>query len=448
MGTSSGPALSNERRRAGRALQPWILLVAGRYVRTQRRERKNVTNTLSMVCLCIGAAVLITVLSIMNGFQLRQIESIIAFDSYHLRLGGVSAERLMARPSAVHDLRAGVKGIRTIVPFADVEGMARGYLNESIAVRLRALPVDVQGQDDGLMRALAITDGAFDIARPNSVVLGEGLARALGLVAGDQIHVMVLPAGSDLGAARECDLTVSGVFNIGFYEFDNNAAIVGLPTARSMVGDQLDLRFGVKLEDREADWAAEQDIARVLTEDGLASPAIVKRDLVSWRQYNAAIFGALRMEKLMIILLVGLIFIVVAVNIYHGLRRSVFEKSEDIGVLRALGAPSGAIRLIFVLEGCLVGLVGAGVGVALGVALSLNIDALFHGVEAAANAIQGLGGPRARVSLFLANQMPSRLLPGDAVGVGLVAFLSAALAGLAASWRVSRIKPAEILRNE
>jgi lipoprotein-releasing system permease protein len=189
----------------------------------------------------------------------------------------------------------------------------------------------------------------------------------------------------------------------------------------------------------------------------MASRAVLSRDMVSWRQYNSAIFGALRVEKLLMMLIVGLIFVVVAVNIFYALRRSVVEKTEDIGILRALGAPAGIVRLIFVIEGFGIGLIGALGGLGLGWLLATHISDVFWVLEAVVNQLRAWISTRqgaqdllgsGRISLFYLDQVPSRLVPEEAIGISVVAFLAALLASFAASRRASRIMPAEILRSE
>lgn len=432
------------------------MFVGGRYVRTRRRERMNITTFLSVFGLAIGGAALITVLSIMNAFQYRQIESIIAFNSYHLRIGGVTAERLLEKASVVHDLRTGVDGIRSIVPFTDVEGMARGYQTDISGVRFRAVPPEIMHLDDGLMHSLEISGGNFDIGRKGTVVLGLELARELGVGPGDRINVMVLPNSDNLSNPVEVTLEVTGLFRIGFYDYDRNCAFISLATAQSMVGSLKDMHIGIKLMDREADWTAVQEITQVLVGAGLGSRAVLGREIVSWRSFNAAIFGALRVEKLMMMIVIGLVFVVVAVNIFYGLRRSVFEKTEDIGVLRALGAPASTIQMIFLLEGLVIGLLGGIGALVLGWLLADHVNDVFQAAEVAVNGVRdlwmGLSGQiepeGSRISLFLLDHVPVRLVPAEAVGVGLAAFLAAAVAALGASRRVSRIRPAEILRNE
>jgi len=456
MGTLPEPVPSNKQHSPRAEIgTSWIFFIAARYLRTRRRERKNTTSVLSMLGLAIGVATLITVLSVMNAFQTRTIESIINFNSYHLRISGVTAERLLESPSAIHDLRAGVSGIKAIVPFAELDSMARGYFTGLEAMRLRAVPPEILRLDEGLAHALTITGGSFDLSAPNSVILGQDLARALGVGPGDRISVLVMPSDDNLTRSNEQTLVVTGTFSIGYYEYDRNTAFISLDSARAIAGDLKNMTLGIKLEDRDMDWLAMQDITRILVQSERASRTVLGRELVSWRQYNSAIFGALRVEKLMMMLIIGLIFVVVAVNIFHDLRRSVFEKTEDIGILRALGAPATTIQFVFILEGCAVGFIGGLMGVGLGWLISGNINEIFQGAEAGANFFRDAflfltnqGDTSGRISLFFIDRVPSRLFPVEAIGIGFFAFLSAAVAAFAASRRVSRIRPAEILRIE
>jgi lipoprotein-releasing system permease protein len=180
---------------------------------------------------------------------------------------------------------------------------------------------------------------------------------------------------------------------------------------------------------------------------------------VSWRAFNRSIFGALRLEKTLMMLLVGLIFVVVGGNIYQSLRRSVVERTEEIAVLKALGAPPASIRTVFTLEGLLIGVLGGVIGVTLGLLVSENVNGVFALAEWTVNAVTGalqlLGGAigEGRFTIFspayfYITEVPTRAVLWETVGIFLFAMVSATAAAYFASFRVARIKPAEVLRNE
>ncbi len=457
MAKSSEPAISSTIENAPHGSRAWIFFVAGRYLRTRRQERKNATAILSVLGLMVGVAALITVLSVMNALQMRTIESIISFNSFHVRLGGLTAERLIEAPQRLTELRRKVPAIQSMVQFADLQAIGHGFFSGNEGMRLRAVPPDFLQLDETLAKSLTITEGRFNIAQPNSIVLGYDLARALGVGPGDKVGVLTISSADALANAVEVPLVVSGIFQLGYAEYDRYSAFISLDTAHGLVKDLGNISLGIKLADREQDWLVVEDISRWLVASKMASRTVLSRDLVSWRQFNSAIFGALRVEKLMIMLIVGLIFVVVAVNIFYALRRSVVEKTEDIGVLRALGAPGGAVRLVFVMEGVGIGLIGATGGLILGWLLATHISDLFWLIETLVNQIRiwALSGKGAvdlvgngRISLFYLDHVPSRVFPEEAIGISIVAFLASVVAAFAASRRASRIMPAEILRSE
>jgi lipoprotein-releasing system permease protein len=173
----------------------------------------------------------------------------------------------------------------------------------------------------------------------------------------------------------------------------------------------------------------------------------------TWRDFNRAFFGALRTEKLFMFVLVGIIFIVVGLNIYQAQRRIVLERREEIGLLRAVGAGDRAVRLVFVWDGLVIGLIGAGSGTALGLLISFNIAAVFSILETIVNGVLYLlyrGGGFAVFSpaVFYIKELRARIIPHEVLLIFLFGLFSALAAAWFASGRVSRIRPAEVLRYE
>ena len=156
----------------------------------------------------------------------------------------------------------------------------------------------------------------------------------------------------------------------------------------------------------------------------------------------------------------GLIFIVVAVNIKNSLERSVMEKREEIGILRAVGSSTASIRTIFLVEGALIGIIGAAAGTMIGMAISLHINWVFHAAETLINTLLEIlrffmspmqGGRQVEIfstATFYMQEVPVRILYTDVLVIVLFAAGASVLAAYAASKRISEFRPAEILRNE
>ncbi len=420
----------------------WVLFVSRRHFRTKRREQGHTASVLSVTGIAVGVMTLVAVLAVMNGFQIGTIESILEINSYHLRVRGLTADE--------NDIEA-VRGVATTVPFQELQTLARSRYAGPEAVVLRGVPTDIRTRDRGFAGSVDIVAGRFDIASGGAVVIGVELARMLGVGVGDPITFVNL-GGEDFNAANpeETELMVRGLFRTGFLEYDRSWGFVSLSETRRSFAAGEEVTWGVKLDNRFNDRLVASRLEEVL------APAA---SIVSWREFNRSIFGALRLEKTLMMLLVGLIFVVVGGNIYQSLRRSVVERTEEIAVLKALGAPPRSIRAVFTLEGLMIGLLGGTIGVALGLLVSENVNGVFALAEWFVNALgsvlQLLGGVIGEgqftifsPAYFYITQVPTRAVLWETAGIFLFALVSATAAAYFASFRVARIKPAEVLRNE
>jgi lipoprotein-releasing system permease protein len=309
-----------------------------------------------------------------------------------------------------------------------------------------------------LASKLEFETGYFDIAGGGSILLGTELARSLGARLGDEVVVFsvddLFGGGEEEEVLGVNTLTVRGIFRTGYYDYDLGLAIMNLDTAVKLSGAESILGF--KLKDRWQDASAMGALRRAFSPQAAGGEPRWN----SWRDYNRAFFGALRTEKLFMFILVGLIFVVVGLNIFQSQRRVVMERREEIGLLRAVGAGETAVRLVFVWDGFLIGLLGAGTGMALGILVASNIGAVFTFVErlinffiSIANYLSGSfagSGSFAVFSptVFYIKEIPSRIIPQEVFLIFMFGFLSALLAAWFASGKVSRTKPAEVLRDE
>ena len=439
-----------------------VSLVSLRYVRTRRRSGGSPAALLSVLGVALGVTTLTVVLGVMNGFQLGFIESIVEISSYHLQAVPTAGKAVPTAGPAeppggteaaapVPDLTArigSVPGVRAVVPFAERQALVQGPYSRPRPAVVRAVPPDIASRDPAQAARLSMVEGSLDLASADAVVIGAELAAWLGAGAGDTVNLSWLDWTDDgRPRARRTALRVTGVYRCGYYDYDAGLVFVALsgPAAEGLA-----VSWGIKLADRFADRRALPAVSAALGGSGYA--------VESWRAYNRSFFDALLVEKLLMLALVGIIFVVVGFNTYHAQRRAVLERTEDIAVLKALGVPPRQLQYVFVSEGLVVGLAGALAGTALGLLLAGNINAVFRGVEAVVNAVLALaqrigGGDVGGFAIFSPTsfylvEVPSRVLPREAFFVAFLAVVSCTFAAYAASRAVSRFRPAEVLRHE
>ena len=409
------------------------LLVGLRYTRAKRRNRFiSVISLISIAGIALGVAVLIVVLSVMNGFQKEVRERILGVAS-HVEitgLGGTLADwRSVARIATEHPR------VLAAAPFVQAQGMltaggrARGVVVRGVLPEVEDRVTDI-GSKMVSGRLDALSAGAYNI------VLGADLSRALGVLPGDKL-ALIAPQGTVTPAGvipRLRQFSVAGTFNVGFNEADAGLAIVHLEDAQRLY--QLGSRVSgvrLKLDDLFAARSVAREILAKLGPDAFAS---------DWTRSHANLFRAVQIEKRMMFIILTLIIAVAAFNVVSTLVMLVTDKQADIAILRTLGASPGSIMQIFVVHGALIGVVGTLLGVAGGVALGLNVETVVPAIENA------LGFKFLAKDVYLIPDLPSEVQPPDVIGIAVVSLVLSLAATLYPSWRASRVNPAEALRYE
>ncbi|HAE20936.1 MAG TPA: ABC transporter permease, partial [Spirochaetaceae bacterium] len=386
--------------------------------------------------IAIGVTALIVIVGVMNGFQFGFIDAVLELDSYHLR---AEPKALGIEEAAIRARAA--KGVASALPFIDIRSLAVNDRGRTEGLRIKVVPDDAPALDPAIA-SLSYRTGGFSAA--GGIVIGSELARRLNLREGDSLSILSVSADEDEGISSSLvKLRVGGVFHTGFYDFDSGLSFLAASSAAELAQGEMPM-LGIKLIDRYDDHR----LSRVLEDAGFEAAAIE-----SWRSYNRAFFGALRMEKSIMMALVGLIFIVVGVNIFHAMRKAVYGRMEEIAILKALGGKPGAVRLIFLLNGSLAGLGGALVGLAFGLAIAYNVNAVFSGIEGLLEFLATMVGQEQGFrffspELFYLADVPVSLPPAELAFITLSGALSALAAAWAASTRLSSYLPSEVLRNE
>lgn len=424
----------------------WVLFVASRYIFKGRSS----SPVLAVLGIAIGVLALTVIIAVMNGFQLGFIESILEVSSFHLRVENFDQKQL----SRIQEIVLDIPGVKAAIPFREYQAIAKGKRMNQQAVLVRGLGEDALDLDRAMWAKLEFEEGYFDLSKNKNILLGSELAYRLNLSVGDDVTLYSLTGILSQEDGSSFDGQVTGIFRTGYYEYDCSWAFININSG-SFLQNESDLILGVKLANRFMDkQALDQVKKRLSAYEGIK--------VSSWRDYNRSFFGALRTEKLFMFILVGLIFIVVGLNIFQAQRRSVLQRREEIGLLRAVGGSKNAVRFVFVLDGAIIGLAGAGIGMLFGLSIALNTSGFFTLIENIINGFirimnffaslfgGGVSGNFAVFSptIFYIKEIPSRILPFEVVLIFMFGFISAFAAAWFASRKVANIQPAEVLRYE
>lgn len=343
----------------------WIFEVSNRFANVDKKGKAAVTSTLSILGIALGVATLIVVLSVMNGFQRSFIDSIMEISSYHVRVKEVPLEI----ENDFLDFISNQKNVISISPFYETQALVvSNNKNESAGI-IRAIEKDALEKDAGLKKELKIIQGSFDISNEDSIVIGSAFAHKLGVSVGSKINLLAMAGGTDVALiSNNRNFTITGIFESGYIEINDSFAFVNLEAANKYFGKDAIKNYGIKLKNYEKDNAFISIVKNKFSE--------VKID--SWKNYNRTFFSALRIEKNTLMLFIFIIFIVVGINIYNGIRRLVFERKQEISIFSALGGTKNEIRSIFVFRGFFTGFLGSLFGVSLGILLACNMDIVFY----------------------------------------------------------------------
>ncbi len=407
--------------------------LAWRYVRA-RRAHGGVTlvASISFVGIMLAVAVLIIVMSVMNGFRTELLSRILGLNG-HATVGTVAMG-----PDGIDRVRqslARVPGVTHATPV--IEGQVLASANGvSTGAYVRAMaPADLEHLS---LVASAVTAGgltAFAAEEP-ALILGDRLAESLGLMVGDVV-TLIAPNGAvtPFGIApRRKSYRVAGTFNIGMAEYDG--AFMFMPLAEG----QLFFNSPDRVSQFEVRVSHADAIAEVLP--GLRAAAGPDAQISSWQDRNASFFNALKIERNVMRLILMLIVAIAAMNIIAGLVMLVKNKGRDIAILRTMGASRGAILRIFLMIGTGLGVTGAVAGLVVGVVFCANIAALQDLITRVFHV--NVFSP----DVYFLSHIPARIEWAETLGVVIWAGAMAMLATLPPALRASRIDPVEALRYE
>jgi lipoprotein-releasing system permease protein len=386
----------------------------------------------SMIGLTLGVAVLIVVLSVMNGFE-RELRTRMLAVTSHATLMGLE-HTLDDWPKAQAAALA-TPGVRASVPYVEAQAMFE-RAGRITGAQVRGIDPAAEPPDAGLASRVIAGDLASLAPGSWNIVLGEALARELGAQVGDTVVLIATEASATPGGVvpRMRRFTVSGLFSSGMYEFDRGLALVSLRDAQRIyrLGDRV---TGIRLTLDDAFKAPRtvRDVAIALGGGFFVS---------DWTRNHANFFRSIEITKSMMFMVLVTIVGVAAFNIIATLVMIVKEKQTDIAILRTLGAGPRNVLAAFTVQGVLIGLAGTLLGATIGWLLSRNLETLVHGLE------RLLGTQFLDAKVYYMSDLPAYVEWSDVLQVCGVAFALCAVATLYPAWRAARTAPAEALRHE
>lgn len=414
--------------------RPVAMFIGLRYTRAKRRNHFiSFISLMSMFGIALGILVLITVLSVMNGFDEEIKKRVFSM------VPPISVASMMDTLSNWKEVKSDLDKMPVItgtMPYVNGQVM---IVNSGLVQP--AMLTGILPEDDGKVSHLSgkMIQGELKdlVAGRFGVVLGEELATRLNVVLGDKITVMVPQATlSPAGVIpRFKRFTVTGVFRAGSgFGFDLGIAFINLNDAQRLF--QLNNAVTAVYANINDVYAAPQ------VSEQLAKKFGPSARVMNWTQQFGEYFHAVSLEKKMMFFILLLIIAVAVFNLVCTLVMVVNEKEADIAILRTLGATPRMVMMIFVVQGAIIGVVGTILGVAGGIALALNVTTVVNWIEHVFH-VQFLSS-----SVYFVNYMPSKLEWGDVWRIAACALGLSLLATIYPAWRASRTEPVEALRYE
>ncbi len=412
------------------------LYIGSRYASLRSRNLLvGFISLLSVLGLALGVSVLITVLSVMNGFD-RELQQRILALVPHITVTSARNEFLLSESEwqpMVATIR-GTEGVRALAPWMQLQGM---LLANGTTKGILLNGVDPAQEEQVSIISRFMTNGRLDALEPGEygIVIGTGLAELLRVKLGDRVMLVstVVPITPMGEFHRKRAFIVQGIFDVGS-QLDSNLALVHLADAQRLY--RLDNRIqGYRIQTTDLFEAyAITEALRLSLPEGLS--------FADWTYNYGNIYENIRVSKTLVGLLLTLLVGVAAFNVIVSLIMVVRDKQGDIAILRTMGTPLGTIRRIFLVQGFIIGLIGTVLGVVLGIGFALVAGDLVAGLETLFG-IQFLSS-----DIYPVNYLPTEIRAIDVVLVSALALLLSLLATLYPAARAAGVRPAEILRYE
>lgn len=416
---------------------PYEVFIGLRYLKAKRKQTFiSIITFISIAGVTVGVMALIVVLSVMTGFHEDLRDKILGTNSHIVitRYG-----QGMANYDEVVDVVSKNENVKAATPFIYSQVMLTSE-NNVTGVVVRG--IDPERENEVTRVAENMKEGLLSDLLPlgdekiPGIIVGKELSKMLGVIYGEEINI-VSPLGNmtPLGMVpRMKKFRIVGLFESGMYEYDTSLAYINLREAQSFFNME-EQATGVEV--KIIDFFEARSVSKAL-KDSLGYGFSVR----DWMEMNKNIFRALKLEKTVMFIILLLIILVASFNIISTLIMVVMEKSKDIAILKAMGASSGGILKIFLIEGMVIGTIGTLLGGISGVALALNLERVLSYAENA------FGFKVLSPDVYYLDKLPSHVNFSDVAVIMVSAIFISLLATIYPAWQASKMAPVDALRYE
>jgi lipoprotein-releasing system permease protein len=413
---------------------PFERTVAFRYLRARRAEGFiSVIAWFSFIGIALGVATLIIVMSVMGGFRVELLGRILGLNGH---IGAFSTAGALTEYDALAARIRAVPGVVAATPIVEGQALASGPQGGASGVLVRGMAPDQMRGRPILARNIVLGSLA-EFEGDDAIVIGIRLAQRFRIGPGDNL-TLISPQGTPTAfgtVPRIRAYRVVAVFDIGMYEYDNG--FVFLPIEAAQIYFQLPGQ-ATQIEV----FADHPDNVRRVGRAVLDALGAAPVRLSDWTQANSAFFAAVQVERNVMFLILSLIILVAAFNIISSLIMLVKDKGRAIALLRTMGASRGSVLRIFLMCGAAIGVIGTLLGFGLGVAFTLNIEAIRQFVQGV------LGTQVFQAEIYFLTRLPAVLNWTEVLQVVAMALVLSLLATIYPAWRAASLDPVEALRSE
>ena len=399
-----------------------------RYLKTRKKDGfLNIISIFSFIGISLGVAVLIIVMSVMNGFRTELINKIVGFNA-HVTVkpyeNSISLEKLNNKNLKLisKELIFSNSGEAIVISKDYTKGIVlRGYKSKDFSKLDVVKKGNLFGKSNELTR--------------NSISIGKELSFSLNLSLGDRVSIMS-PVGIETivgSLPKQETFTISSIFDSGLADFDTNIAFINL--------DTLDNFFDLKKENRNLEIYLNNP-SNINEIKALIQKIFNNEFVYTWADMNSSLFSALKVERNVMFIILSLIIIVAAFNIISGLTILVKNKTKDIAILKSIGVLNKSIIKIFFLVGVIIGTTATFFGIFLGIMFSIYIENLREFLSNTFN-----------ISLFpeeiyFLSKMPSEINPTSIFIILLCSIFITIIVSIFPAIKASKLDPVKGLKYE